>query len=122
MPLRADPSTLLVHQVAVEIAAETVILVKAFRGAGAFERADQMAAAALSVASNIAEACGRCSVGEFRQFLGFARGSAQELATQLRVVRLLDTVDGAKVNRLHGRTILVLKMLTRLSAHPPPID
>jgi len=42
------------------------------------------------VASNIAEGQGRLSAGEFRQFLGFARGSNFELQTQVEIARALE--------------------------------
>jgi four helix bundle protein len=37
------------------------------------------------VPSNIAEGQGRLNLGEFRQFLGIARGSSCELQTQLEI-------------------------------------
>jgi four helix bundle protein len=49
----------------------------------------QIRRAAVSVPSNIAEGQGRLSSGEFRQFLGIARGSICELQTQLEIARSL---------------------------------
>ena len=43
----------------------------------------QLRRASVSVASNIAEGYGRTSKGEYKQFLGMARGSVLELQTQL---------------------------------------
>jgi four helix bundle protein len=43
----------------------------------------QIRRSAISVPSNIAEGQGRLKLGEFRQFLGIARGSNCELQTQL---------------------------------------
>jgi four helix bundle protein len=48
-----------------------------------FALADQVRRSAVSVPSNIAEGQGRITRGEFRQFLGHARGSLYELETQI---------------------------------------
>jgi four helix bundle protein len=50
----------------------------------------QIRRCAVSVPSNIAEGQGRLSRGEFRQFLGIARGSNFELQTQLEIARALE--------------------------------
>jgi four helix bundle protein len=49
----------------------------------------QLRRAAVSVPSNIAEGQGRTSTGEFKQFLGHARGSLLETETQLQIARNL---------------------------------
>jgi len=95
-------------------------LSKTLSGPGARPRADQLVRAALSVSSNIAEACGRGTVPEFRQFLQYARGSAQETLTQLRVAAALDSVHARAIHEIEGRVALVIKTLGRLIAHPPP--
>lgn len=120
MVLRAEPRKLLVHQIASEVAVDAVQVARVFRGPGRFARADQLVRAALSISSNIAEACGRGSVPEFRRFLLYARGSAQEVLSQLRIARRIDTRASQSVRSLENRVILVIKMLGRLHAHPPP--
>ena len=50
----------------------------------------QLRRAAVSVPSNIAEGQGRASTGEFKQFLGHARGSLLELETQLQIAKGLE--------------------------------
>jgi len=54
-----------------------------------------------SIPSNIAEGQDRCTTGEFRQFLGVARGSNFEVQTQLEIARQLqvggaDQIDAAE--------------------------
>ena len=120
MVLRAEPSRLLVYQVADGVAKECVALAQTFRGPGAFARGDQLVKASLSVVSNIAEGCGRGSVADFRRFLLIARGSAHETLTQLRQVDSQTPEQHSLLSSLQNRTILVLKLLTRLHSHPPP--
>lgn len=50
----------------------------------------QIRRSAVSIPSNIAEGQGRFTNGEFRQFLGIARGSNCELQTQLEIARMLE--------------------------------
>jgi four helix bundle protein len=50
----------------------------------------QIRRSVVSIPSNIAEGQGRGSVGEFRQFLGIARGSNCEVQTQLEIARALN--------------------------------
>jgi four helix bundle protein len=120
MVLRAYVGKLLVHQLAVELAAEAVKLARMFRGPGARTRGDQLVGAALSICSNIAEACGRGTVPEFRRFLLYARGSAQEVISQLQVAVRADPAHRDTIRKLESRATLISKMIGRLHEHPPP--
>ena len=120
MTLRAYARRLWVHEVAVEVSVRIARLTKKLSGPGVGPRADQLVRAALSVSSNIAEACGRGTIPEFRQFLQYARGSAQETLTQLRVAAALDPVHAHAIHEIEGRVALIIKTLGRLVAHPPP--
>src|SRR5213083_3273759 len=117
MVLRAFARRLQVHELAVGISVQAARLSRKLSGPGAASRADQLVRAALSVSSNIAEACGRGSIPEFRRFLQYARGSAQETLTQLRVAAALDPSQARAIHEIEGRVALVIKTLGRLIAH-----
>lgn len=119
MAIRAHVGRLLVHRLASEVAADVTRLADRFHGAGAEARANQIVRAALSVPSNIAEACGRGTVPEFRRFLMYARGSAQEVRSQLEIVRQVDAANQGQIRRMESRIALIIKMIGRLYDHPP---
>src|SRR5213080_3728501 len=100
--IKAHAGRLHVHELACTFAADAARLARTFRGPGQVERGDQLVRAALSICSNIAEACGRGTVAEFRQFLLYARGSAQETVTHLRVAAALDIAQHRTISALEG--------------------
>jgi four helix bundle protein len=65
-----------------------------------FGLTSQIRRAAISIPSNIAEGKGRLSRGEFRQFLGNARGSLAELETQILIAQNLNYLNEAEVMRI----------------------
>lgn len=76
---------LMVWQQAVQMAIAIYALTATFPESERFGLSSQMRRAAVSVPSNIAEGYGRLTTGEFKQFLGHARGSNSELETQLTI-------------------------------------
>jgi four helix bundle protein len=68
-------------------------LTKEFPREEQFGLTSQIRRSSVSIPSNIAEGQGRSTNGEFRQFLGIARGSNCELQTQLEIARALGMGD-----------------------------
>lgn len=80
---------LVVWQQAVQMAVAVYALTATFPESERFNLSSQLRRASVSVASNVAEGYGRASTGEFRQFLGHARGSNSEIETQLIIAKAL---------------------------------
>lgn len=71
----------------------------------------QIRRAAVSLPSNIAEGHGRLNTGEFRQFLGVARGSNSELQTHLEIARALEMGDPKLLNEAEALSWEVGRMI-----------
>ena len=74
----------------------------------------QIRRSAVSIPSNIAEGQGRLSKGEFKQFLGNARGSLMELETQIVISESLGFLDDLGATPLLDRCSEVGKLLNGL--------
>jgi len=74
----------------------------------------QMRRASVSIASNIAEGYGRGTRGEYKQFLGIARGSVLELETQLVIANELSYCELDGYRSVEAFTGEVSKMLSAL--------
>ena len=70
-----------------------------------------MRRSAVSVPSNVAEGHGRLSTGEYRQFLGIARGSNCELQTQLEIAHALSFADSKLLDEAERLSHEVGKMI-----------
>jgi len=74
----------------------------------------QMRRSAVSIASNIAEGQGRNSKGEFYQFLGNARGSIEELRTQVLIAQRLRFVLDPEVQKVLEQVERVARLVNGL--------
>ena len=74
----------------------------------------QLRRAAVSIPSNIAEGQGRLTPGEFRQFLGHARGSLLETGTQILLAGRLHYMSSETTTHLLKLSSEVGKILNGL--------
>ena len=79
-----------------------------------FALRDQISRSALSIPSNIAEGAERPGKAEFRQFLGYAKGSAGELRTQIMIAEKLNLIDSVNAKRWIEETREISRMLSGL--------
>ena len=80
---------LIVWQKAIDLVVAIYRITQSFPREEAFGLTSQLRRAAVSIPSNIAEGQGRRSAKEFQRFLDIARGSLQEVETQLLIANRL---------------------------------
>ena len=90
---------LLVWQRAMQLTVAIYSLTKDFPREELYGLTSQIRRAAVSIPSNIAEGQGRQSTGEFKNFIGIARGSNFELQTQLEIACALKMGDPKLLKR-----------------------
>ena len=100
-----------VWQRAIQLSVAIYRLTQEFPREEIYGMTSQMRRSAVSVPSNIAEGHGRLSTGEYRQFLGIARGSNFELQTQLEIARALNFGNSTLLNEAEGLSHEVGKMI-----------
>lgn len=92
-----DYKDLVVWQKAMELVTAIYRATQTFPKEELYGLTSQLRRAAVSVPSNIAEGQGRLTRGEFRQFLGQAKGSLSELETQLLIAHNLGYLQDSSV-------------------------
>ena len=102
---------LVVWQRAMQLTVAVYRLPRDFPREEQFGLTSQIRRSAVSIPSNIAEGQGRLSPGEFRQFLGMARGSNCEVETQLEIARALKLGNPKLIDEAESLTTEVRKML-----------
>jgi len=79
-----------------------------------FGLVSQLRRAAVSVPSNIAEGQGRTTPGEFKLFLGQARGSLMEVETQMDIASRLEMLEAGQFESVTSLTNKVGRLLNGL--------
>jgi four helix bundle protein len=100
-----------VWQRSIELSVAVYALTAKFPREEIYGLTSQLRRAAVSAASNIAEGYGRGSKGEYRQFLGIARGSALEVQTQLVIAGRLEFGNAIELETADSLANEVGKML-----------
>ncbi|MDI6853442.1 MAG: four helix bundle protein [Deltaproteobacteria bacterium] len=87
MPTVKSYQDLVVWQKAMSLVTEIYRISQKFPKEEIFGLTSQIRRAAVSIPSNIAEGQGKSSTGEFKSFLGHAKGSLAELETQILIAK-----------------------------------
>jgi four helix bundle protein len=98
-----------------DLAEQVYAVTRAFPKEELYGLVSQLRRCAVSVPSNIAEGQGRMSKGEFRHFLGLARGSLLELETQILLSTRLSFVSERQTAEILGLSNEVRRMLHGLA-------
>src|SRR5579864_3658047 len=105
---------LLVWQKARSLAVAVYRTTETFPKSETYGLTSQLRRASVSVASNIAEGQGRLTKGEFRHFLGQARGSLLEVETQLSISLDLHLLEEDEFQNLQHRSFEVRRLINGL--------
>jgi four helix bundle protein len=109
-----DAKNLRVAHVAREVALSVYRTTAHFPASESYGLTSQMRRAAVSIASNIAEGCGRRSNRELLQFLYVAMGSASELQCQCELATELDLGNAESLAATSREVERLKAMLSRL--------
>ncbi len=90
---------LVVWQKSMQLAVAVYSLTKEFPREELYGLTSQIRRSAISIPSNIAEGQGRLNAGEFKQFLGIARGSNFEVQTQLELAKALSMGNPERIDK-----------------------
>jgi four helix bundle protein len=110
---------LIVWQRAKELATAAYKLTENFPQHEIYGLTAQMRRAAVSIPSNIAEGQGRSTSGEFRNFLGNARGSLLELETQTEIASDLGFIKAEEATIFLRKCSEVSYLMNRLISSLP---
>lgn len=102
---------LIVWQQVIELGMEAYRFTRGFPKEKTFGMKSQMRRSAISVSSNIAEGQERLTKGEFRHFLGQARGSLFEFQSQIEVAAGLGLIEPGSAESLRGKSVRVAQLL-----------
>jgi len=107
---------LIAWQKAMDFAEEVYRVTRSFPKEELYGITSQLRRAVISIPSSTAEGQGRQSTGEFRQFLGNARGSLLEVESQLLLAQRFQYLTGEAADVLFAKSAEVGRVLNGLLA------
>ncbi len=107
---------LIAWQKSLEFVADVYRTTEGFPQKEIYTLTSQLRRAAISIPSNIAEGQGRLTSGEFRQFLGHARGSTLEVETQILIANKLGYLGSGATQKLLSSSAEIGRLIDGLLA------
>ena len=108
---------LLIWQKSIDFAVQIYKETASFPKEEMFGLTSQIRHAAVSMASNIAEGCGRNHEKELIQFLGITQGSSNEVETQLIIANKIDMLGQNSFDKLIQNINEIQKMNAAFQRH-----
>ncbi|MFH6604793.1 four helix bundle protein [Maribacter algicola] len=105
---------LIVWQKSISIVEKVYTLTSSFPDEEKYGLTGQIRRSSVSIASNIAEGAGRNSKKEFRNFLGMANGSLNEMNTQLEISKRLGLINEIEFKSILKQSDEIQKMIYTL--------
>ncbi|HET8753721.1 MAG TPA: four helix bundle protein [Salinimicrobium sp.] len=99
-----------IWQKAMDIAEQVYVLSAEFPKEEKFGLKSQIRRSAVSIPSNISEGAERNTDGEFKNFLGIANGSSNELCSQLLLSHRLNLISEEKIKPVIKDLVEIQKM------------
>ena len=106
---------LFVWQRAMDLVVRVYEVTESFPHKEQFGLTNQLRRAAVSIPSNIADGQGRQTTRDFLRYLSIARGSLQEVETQILIATRLDYIAESEKVEMLERTSETNRLLTGLS-------
>ncbi|MDX9882467.1 MAG: four helix bundle protein [Prolixibacteraceae bacterium] len=103
-----------VWQQSVDLVVDIYQLTRQFPSEEMYGITSQIRRSSISIPSNIAEGAGRIKPGDFNHFLNIARGSSNELETQLIIAERLNFIDKNETREIFIKIDEIQRMITGL--------
>lgn len=98
----------------IDLVVDVYQITKQFPSDELYGLTSQIRRSSVSIPSNIAEGAGRIKPGDFNHFLNIARGSSNELETQLIIAEQLDFLKRGKSMEIINKIDEIQRMITGL--------
>ena len=105
---------LIVWRKSMALVAEVYRIIEKLPKTENYSLSEQLRRAVISIPSNIAEGYGRGAAKDYSRFLNIARGSKNEVETQLQICELLGYVDRKQIETAMALCDEIARMLNAL--------